>query len=215
MSFRSHATLFAFAILGFVAAVVPTASQAADNKPLRIAVVDMQRAAMETEDGLRAQSTLRKFFERRQYELNVRQDELAKKKDDIEKQAKVLSKEALQRALEDWQHQLSELQNLYSQYEQDRLRRQNEVTTPIFNRVSGLLRKLSQREGYDLILDRQFVPYTKAELDLTDQLILMYNNNEEPAAAPAPTAPASTSATPPAASRLMRVGSAHHSASLG
>ena len=83
--------------LGSLAAVAarPTPSLAADGHAPRIAVVDLQRAVLETEDGLRAQSTLRKYFERRQAELNARQEELLKKKEDLEKQAKVLSKEAL------------------------------------------------------------------------------------------------------------------------
>lgn len=205
MNLSARLVVLGLAAAGLLGAVLPRAVHAADARPPRIAVVDMQRAVLETEDGLRAQSTLRKFFERRQAELNIRQDELARKKDDIEKQAKVLSKDALQRALQDWQTQVSEFQNLSVQYDQERVKRQNEVTAPIYGRVAGLLRKLSQRDSYDLILDRQAVPYVKAELDLTDQLILMYNNNEEPTAAePAtsapPAAPPASSAPPPAAS---------------
>ncbi|MCS6901885.1 MAG: OmpH family outer membrane protein [Myxococcales bacterium] len=195
--FRSHWVVLALGALGLTTALRPSPGHAADTRPPRIAVIDMQRAVMETEDGLRAQSTLRKYFERRQLELNFRQEELAKKKEDIEKQAKVLSKEALQRALEDWQRQLNELQIVFSEYERERVRKQNDVTAPIYSRVSGLLRKLAQREGYDLILDRQVVPYAKADLDITDQIILMYNNDEEVAATPPPSAAASSSAAPP------------------
>jgi outer membrane protein len=207
-SLRAHIAV-ALAAAGLAAAAIPAAVHAADPAPRapRIAVVDLQRAVMETEDGLRAQSTLRKFFERRQLEMNMRQEELVKKKEDIEKQSKLLSKEAIQRALEEWQGQYDGLQAAYAEYERDRGRRQNEVTAPIYGRVTGLLRKLAQREGYDMVLDRQVVPYAKSDLDLTDQLILMYNNNEEPAATAsgAPSASAAPAAppasAPPAASK--------------
>ena len=66
----------------------------------KIAVVDIQRAALETEDGLRAQAQLRKYFDRRQAELNARQDDLLRKKDEIERQSKVLSKEIADQMVE-------------------------------------------------------------------------------------------------------------------
>ncbi len=55
---------------------------------MKVAVVDLQRAVMQTEDGLRAQATLKKLFDNRQLELNKRQTELQKQKDDIDKQSK-------------------------------------------------------------------------------------------------------------------------------
>jgi len=163
---------------------------------IKIAVVDVQRAVMETEDGLRAQSSLRKYFDRRQAELNARQDELARKKDDIERQSKLLSKEALTRAMEDWQRQMMELQQVFQQYNGELSKRQNEVTGPIYGRIHGLLRKIAKKDGYDLILERQAVPYARADLDLTDVVITMYNAGEEPVgdAHPAP----SGSVAPPA-----------------
>jgi outer membrane protein len=207
MSYRPSRVLALVLALGSLVAVArPSPSLAADGRAPKIAVVDLQRAVLETEDGLRAQSTLRKYFERRQAELNGRQEELLKKKEDLEKQAKVLSKEALARALDDWQRQLNELQGVYVSYENERVKKQNDVTAPIYARVTSLLRKVAQRDGYDLVLERQAVPYSKAELDVTDQLIVMYNSNEEGAAEPAAAPPAGSGApaapsAPPAAPR--------------
>src|SRR5688572_29973467 len=63
----------------------------------KVAVVDVQRAVMQTEDGLRAQATLKKLFDSRQQELNKKQADLGKQKEDIDKQAKVMSQAALQK----------------------------------------------------------------------------------------------------------------------
>ncbi|MCC6645422.1 MAG: OmpH family outer membrane protein [Polyangiaceae bacterium] len=163
----------------------------------KLAVVDIQRAVMETEDGLRAQAQLKKYFDRRQAELNGRQEELLKKKDDLEKQSKLLSKEALARAMEDWQRQMAELQQVFQSYNGELGKKQNEITAPIFARVSGYLRKIAKKDGYDVILDRQAVPYVKAELDLTDLVISMYNSGED---TPAEAAPATSGSAAPAAS---------------
>lgn len=162
----------------------------------KVAVVDIQRAVMETEDGLRAQAQLKKYFDRRQAELNGRQEDLLKKKDDLEKQSKLLSKEALARAMDDWQRQMAELQQVFQSYNGELGKKQNEITAPIYARVSGYLRKIAKKDGYDVILDRQAVPYVKAELDLTDLVISMYNSGED---APADAAPAASGSAAPAA----------------
>src|SRR5215831_16465143 len=65
----------------------------------RVAVVDVQHAVMQTEDGARAQATLKKLFDRRQQELDAKQQELSRAREDIEKQSKVLSREALQKRM--------------------------------------------------------------------------------------------------------------------
>ena len=182
----------------FVAAVGATSlllspKLRADTPPMKVAVVDMQRAVLETEDGLRAQATLRKFFDRRQMELSARQEELGRKKEDIERQSKVLSAQALERAMADWQKQMTELQQTYVDYNKELQKKQNEVTAPIYARISGLLRKLARKDNYDVILERQAVPYARTDLDVTDSLIVMYNSGEEPngeAPAPPPSAPA-------------------------
>src|SRR5260370_9127142 len=79
----------------------------------KMAVVDVQRAVMQTEDGLRAQATLKKLFDSRQQELNKRQVDLQKQKEDIDKQAKVLSQQSLQKTVGDWRKQMVELQSTF------------------------------------------------------------------------------------------------------
>src|ERR1700679_266162 len=85
---------------------LPAAPAFADGAaPMKVAVVDVQRAVAQTEDGLRAAAMLRKLFDGRQQELNKKQQDLEKQKDEIDKQAKVLSKDAYQKRVEDLQKQ--------------------------------------------------------------------------------------------------------------
>src|SRR5579862_7008543 len=86
---------------------------------MRVAVVDVQRAVMQTEDGLRAQANLKKLFDSRQQELNRKQTDMQKQKDEIEKQAKVLSKDALQKRADEWQKQMVELQSVFVEYNKE------------------------------------------------------------------------------------------------
>jgi outer membrane protein len=165
---------------------------------MKVAVVDVQRAVMQTEDGLRAQATLKKLFDSRQQELNKRQQELGKQKEDIDKQAKVLSQGALQKKVDDWQKQMVELQQTFVEYNKELEKKQKELTDPIFERVVGSIKRIAGTDGYDLIVDRATVAFSRSDLDLTDRVIQLANGgSSSPApggagsAAPkAPTAPA-------------------------
>jgi outer membrane protein len=138
---------------------------------VKVAVVDVQRAVMQTEDGLRAQATLKKLFDSRQQELNKRQVDLQKQKEDIDKQAKVMSQQSLQK-------------------------KQKELTDPIFERVLGAIKRIAGQDSYDLIVDRATVAFSRSDLDLTDKVIQVANGTP---AGGGPAAPGSGHATPPKA----------------
>jgi len=183
-----HLHLRALALTLFLGLIAPSALA----QQIKFAVVDVQRAVMETEDGLRAQATLKKFFDKRQQELDAKQNELQKQREDIEKQAKVLSQQAMAKRMEDWQKQMVDLQAVFVEYNKELQKKQGELTQPIYGKIMGLLRRLATQDGFDAILEKQAVPYMRADLDLTDRVIQMYNGGGA-------VEPASSATPPPAA----------------
>jgi outer membrane protein len=182
---------------------------------MRVGIVDTQRAVMETEDGLRMQATLKKLFDSRQRELDKKQEDLQKERDDIEKQRDVLSKSALAKRVDKWQREMVQLQTVFVEYNKELQKKQGELTQPIFQKAMGIIRRLATQEGFDIVVDKQAVPYARSDLDVTDRVITLYNSGAagEPApagsakgapagAAPAPVAPkplTPPTLTPPAA----------------
>lgn len=167
-------------------------SVAEAQAPTRLAVVDTQRAIMETEDGLRAQATLKKLFDSRQRELDKKQDDLQKERVDIDKQKDVLSKAALTKRIDKWQQEMVQLQQVFVDYNKELQKKQGELTQPIFQKAMGLIRRLATQDGFDLIVDKQAVPYVRSDLDVTDRLITLYNQG----VAPEPAAPSTTKTAP-------------------
>ena len=151
---------------------------------MKIAVVDTQRAVMETEDGLRAQAKLKKLFEDRQKELDGKQNQLQKEREDIEKQQGVVSQAALQKRVEAWQQDMMQLQAVFVDYNKELQKKQGELTQPIVQKTMGLIRRIATQDGYDLVVEKQVTPYFRSDLDLTDRLITAYNSG---GLAPAPT----------------------------
>ncbi len=175
-------------IAAALAIVVSLFGKLADAET-KVAVVDVQRAVMQTEDGLRAQATLKKMFDSRQQELNKKQQDLQKQKEDIDKQSKVLSQQALQKKVEDWQRQMAELQQTFVEYNKELEKKQKEMTDPIFERVIGAIKRIAGTDSYDLIVDRATVAFSRSDLDLTDRVIQFANGaSGSPAAKTPPSA---------------------------
>jgi len=181
---------FAAAALALAVLLFPTAALA----ETKVAVVDVQRAVASTEDGLRAQATLKKLFDARQQELNKKQQDMQRQREDIDKQAKVLPKEALQRRIDEWQKQMMELQAVFVDYNKELEKKQKELTDPIFEKIMGIVKRIATTEGYDLVVDKATVAYSRTDLDLTDKCIQLYNSG----GTAAPTAPAASGSAAPA-----------------
>lgn len=162
---------------------------------MKMAVVDVQRAVMQSEDGMRAQATLKKVFDSRQQELNKRQTDLQKQKEEIDKQKTVLSQAALQKKVDDWQKEMVELQQTFVEYNKELEKKQKELTDPIFERVLGAIKRIAGTDGYDLIVDRATVAFARGDLDLTDRVIQI-SNGSGASPSPGPGAPGAAAPGP-------------------
>lgn len=169
------------------------------DPPVKIAVVDMQRALHETEDGRKAKATLKKVFDERQKTLDKQQNDLKAMKESLDKQHDVLTPAVLTKKQEELQKAFTELQTTYMEFQRELAAKEGELTKDIIERMQRIMRRVGQTEGYTLIMERNesgvlFVP---SNYDLTDLLIQRYNAGEgkeaagaSAAAAPKPAAPA-------------------------
>lgn len=169
----------------FLAAVAVFLFAGTASAQSKVAVVDVQRAVASTEDGLRAQATLKKLFDSRQQELNKKQTDLQRQREDIDKQSKVLPAASLQKRIEEWQKQMMELQAVFVEYNKELEKKQKELTDPVFEKMMGIIKRLATTESIDLVVDKATVAYVRGDLDLTDRCIQLYNSGGGGAAPPA------------------------------
>lgn len=162
--------------LGLVLGAATLLAPSAVAEGSTVAVVDTQRAVMETEDGLRMQATLKKLFDQRQRELDKQQNELQKEREELEKQRGVLTPEALAKRAEKWQAEMVQVQQRFVNYNKELQAKQNEMMQPILQKTLGVVRRIAAEEGYALVVDKQAVPYSREDLDLTDRVIQSSNS---------------------------------------
>lgn len=180
---RRRAGLLATALwlgsaLSIGTAVVSTPAVAqAQNK---IAVVDVRRAVMETEEGLRVAASLKQLFDSRQVELANREKTLMDEKTKLDQDAKAgrIPKADLQKKYAAWEKDVAEVQKLLYQYDQEMQLKQKELTDPILQKILGLVRRIAAQDGYEMVLEKTAVPYFRKDLDITDRTIQMYNSGQ-------------------------------------
>jgi outer membrane protein len=172
--------------LGTALSAVPSVAQA----ETKIAVVDVRRAVMETEEGLRVAASLKQLFDSRQVELADREKQLMGEKEQLDRDAKAgkVPQAQLQKQYAEWEKAVSEVQKLLYEYEREMQVKQRELTDPILQKILGLVRRIASQEGFEMVLEKSAVPYFRADLDITDRAIQLYNGGE--GAAPPAKAPA-------------------------
>lgn len=141
----------------------------------KIAVVDLQGALIQTEEGLRAASTLKNYTTSRQADLDRRQEDLVKEQDELGRQARVLSRRALQRRTEHWQRRMLEVQTKFIEYNKLLQKKQQDLMNPILQKLFRVVRRAASKRGVDIVVDKAAVPYARSDLDLTDMVVQMYN----------------------------------------
>jgi outer membrane protein len=144
----------------------------------KIAVVDVQGALLQTEDGLKAAATLKRYSQSRQADLDKRQNDLIDEQEEIRKQARVLSRRALQRRTEHWQRRMVEVQTKFIEYNKQLQKQQADLMSPIMRKLFQAIRRAANRRGYDVVIDKSAVPYSNTDLDLTDMVVQLYNSGD-------------------------------------
>ncbi len=204
---RSLKALALAAVAG--GALLGSAAPAAAQSQSKVAVIDVRRAVLETEQGLRVQATLKKLFDSRQADLDSKQRQLQSDKETLDKEAAggKTSKEQLQKKYETLQRAAAELQSSMVESQREMQRKEGEMTNPILQGVLDAVKRIAAQDGYEMVLEKSAVPYFRGDLELTDRAIQLYNSGQPggatPPAAPGgkgvPAAPATPAGKAPAA----------------
>lgn len=156
-----------------VAAAAPTLSAQVN----RVAVVDLQRAVAEVEDGRRALKRLKRWVDRHEGELNEEQERLKVLEASFHEMEDGPPKRA---RAEELQKAIVELRARYVDLQQEAAERQAKATRPIITRMQQIVRNIARTEGYQLVVERgqAGVLWVPSNQDLTDLVIQRYNLGE-------------------------------------
>jgi outer membrane protein len=165
----------AIVVLGALALLV--VGTAAQDEPLKLGVVDVDRAISSSDDGKAAREEMARKEREAAAQMAPLVEQYEAMKGDIEAKKFVLSDESLREK----QYDLLELQNqlenkgkeLENQFKIDAKR----IQEPLINKLRQIINDTGREQGFTMIFQSGAAGliYTREALDITDLIIAQYN----------------------------------------
>ena len=147
----------------------------------KLAVIDLQRVLLESESGKAAKQALELSTESKKAELDKRSKEFKDLKDKYEASAAVMTEKARADKERVLQEKQLELQNLYMQFQQEIQKQDGDMTQAILKNIEPIIDEIAKKDLYDLVLEKNEagILYVPVKVDITDQIIRLYNQRKK------------------------------------
>ena len=170
---------------------------------LKIGVIDMQKALLSTKDGEKAAAELKAKFAPKQQEFEKRQQELQAKQEQYRKTENTISEEAKATLARDIDAMTKNLQRDTDDARQDVEQEQQRVLNELGQKMMQVLQKYSSDKQLTMVFDVSGQPnnilFASNTIDITRDIITMYDAAAPVTPASPPAKPATSSAPKPAA----------------
>lgn len=147
----------------------------------KIAVVSMQLALNEVDEGKRAKEKIQEELNAKKKQLESMRVSIQQMKDDFDKKRVVLSKEAQETQAKDLQTKFAEFQQKVVEFDRELSTKESESVQKILVALKKLVIEMAEAKGLDIVYENsaETVLYSKNALDLTQELITTYNKKSK------------------------------------
>lgn len=162
-----------------LAAAAGSMAQAQSQPPLKIGVIDMQAALLNTKDGQKAVADLKAKFAPKEQEFQKRQQDLQAKQEQYRKTQNTISDEAKAQLARDIDTLTKNLQRDTQDAQQDVEAEQQRVLGELSQKMNQVMNKYAAEKQLTLILDVGGQPsnimFASSTIDITRDIIAMYD----------------------------------------
>jgi outer membrane protein len=188
----------AFIVLGLgVAASAQTAAQ-----PSKVGVIDMEGALSATQEGQKAFTELQTRFEPRRKLLEKQRSDISALQDQRNRGGNTMSPEAKDAITRDIDQKTKVLNRDTEDAQADYQQETDKILAGLLQRMRVVIDKYARENGYSVILDvgaqQTPVVWITPSIDISNDVVALYDKNSPAAPATAAAAPA---AKPPASSK--------------
>jgi outer membrane protein len=152
-----------------------TGASAADKAPLKIGVINMQRILTESKTAKKYSSVFFKDWERKKAVLAAKEKEIRRLDEEIKNPGARITASALKEKTGALNRQMNEIKQLREEMEEELRKKDIELSRKIFADLKKVLVAFSKTEGYTLILEKNSTVLSDEAVDITDQLIKLYD----------------------------------------
>lgn len=165
----------------------------------KVGVINIQSAIVSTKDGQKAANDIQIHFNPKKSELDKRQTDISQLQDQLNRGRNTLSEEARNRLVREIDQKTKALNRDTEDARAELDQEERKIMNELGGRIMAVVDKYAKDNGYTLILDvsspQTPVLYASSTIDITKEIIELYDKNA-PAAASSAVAPAT--AKPPA-----------------
>jgi outer membrane protein len=141
----------------------------------KVAIVNLQRAVLESDEIKKAQTELEAKYKPRQVAAQKIEQELEGIKQQLQGGQGKLSQQAEADLTATGQRRQRELQRLSDDLQADVERDRNDILQKSSVKMQAVIKKLAEERGFDVVMDTQVTIYFKAPLEITTDAIAAYN----------------------------------------
>lgn len=177
----------------------------AGSPPTKVGIIHIQNAIISTQDGQKAATELQNRFDPRRKELERKQAEIASLRDQLQKGSNTLSEEVRQKLVREIDQKTRAFNRGTEDAQGDFDQEQQKLLQDLGERIMAVIYKYAQDHGYVVILDvsspQTPVLYAANSVDITNDIVGLYDKSVLATSSPAPSPPAAKpapAAKPPA-----------------
>jgi len=176
--------------------VLPAGAQS----PGKVGVINIQTAIVSTKDGQKAAADIQTRFNPKKAELDARQGEIRRLQDELNRGNNTLSEDARQKLMREIDQKTKAVTRDTEDARADLDQMDQKIMGDLGGRIQLVINKYAKDNGYVLILDisspQTPVVFASSTIDVTKDVIEMYDKNS-----PATTSAPATAPTPPPAAK--------------
>jgi outer membrane protein len=147
------------------------------RQSLKIAYVDIAKVIQEAEAAQEAKKKLQGEYERKQAELKKMQDEILKMQDDFISKVKFMSQQEADKKKAEIEAKQNDFMQKLRQAELEIQSLDAKLTQGVIEDIRKIVEKIAQKEGYDIVLEKNQIIYVKDADDITFRIIDEYNKS--------------------------------------
>jgi outer membrane protein len=138
---------------------------------LKIGVVDVRLVLQKSPQMAVSNSELQREFKPRETEVSDAQKTLQADAEKLNRNAASMSQDDRNKAQEKLLEERTKLQTLASSFQKDLAKAQNQAMQKLLTKVGNIVSGIAKENKYDIVLQRDSVPYAKPDMDITNQVI--------------------------------------------
>ncbi len=146
---------------------------------LKIAVLDTQRALVESEEAKQLLADAEKALREEQQEVQTLREEIEALQERLQKDGEVMSPVEQRKAQKDIEDKGLDYQFLANKLQKEVQDVQEDILQQMGPKINKVLSDLIEIEGYDLIMERQTLRYVNSKHDIARKVTEKLNENRQ------------------------------------